>query len=106
MVAGCVAALRGKERPELEHQERPLHLPEHESSSYRFCTNFAVTGRELEAGSFVPRLEELGDSVLAGGDQQTLRVHVHTDVPGQALALFHVVGDVSRPDVSDMPAQA
>src|SRR3954470_24747454 len=32
IVAGCVAALRGKERPELEHQERPLHLPEHESS--------------------------------------------------------------------------
>ena len=33
ILAGCVAALRGKERPELEHQDRPLHLPEHESSA-------------------------------------------------------------------------
>src|SRR4051794_21680922 len=51
IVAGCVAALRGKERPDLDHQAvpaRPLHLPEHESSSYRYCTNFAVTGEELE----------------------------------------------------------
>ena len=105
IVAGCVAALRGKERPELEHQERPLHLPEHESSSYRFCTNFAVTGRELEAGSFVPRLEELGDSVLVVGDPQTLRVHVHTDEPEQAIALFEAVGEVSRLDVADMREQ-
>ena len=105
ILAGCVAALRGKERPELDHQERPLHLPEHESSSFRYCTNFAVTGQELEGGSFMPRLEELGDSVLVVGDQQTLRVHVHTDQPERAVALFEAVGDVSRFDVADMHEQ-
>jgi uncharacterized protein len=105
ILAGCVAALRGKERPELEHQDRPLHLPEHESSSYRFCTNFAVTGQELEASSFVPRLEELGDSVLVVGDPQTLRVHIHTDDPDAALGLFESVGEVSRLDVADMHEQ-
>src|SRR3954452_16973850 len=105
ILAGCVAALRGKERPELEHQARPLHLPEHESSSFRYCTNFAVTGQELEPGSFVPGLEELGDSVLVVGDQQTLRVHVHTDQPEEALALFEVGGEVSRLDIADMHEQ-
>jgi len=105
ILAGCVAALRGKERPELAHPARPLHLPEHESSSYRYCTNFAVTGKELEAGSFVPRLEEIGDSVLVVGDQQTLRVHVHTDEPDLALAIFEAVGEVSRLDVADMHEQ-
>src|SRR3954452_7364642 len=105
ILAGCVAALRGKERPELDHQARPLHLPEHESSSYRYCTNFAVTGQELEPGSFVPQLEEIGDSVLVVGDQQTLRVHVHTDQPEEALALFEVGGEVSRLDIADMQEQ-
>jgi uncharacterized protein len=108
ILAGCVAALRGKERPELEHQAVPagsLHLPEHESSSYRYCTNFAVTGEELEAGSFMARLEELGDSVLVVGDQQTLRVHVHTDEPALAVGLFEAVGEVSRLDVADMHEQ-
>src|SRR3954451_7643916 len=104
ILAGCVAALRGKERPELDHQARPLHLPEHESSSYRYCTNFAVTGQELEPGSFVAGLEELGDSVLVVGDPQTLRVHVHTDQPEEALALFEA-GNVSRLDIADMHEQ-
>src|SRR3954454_16534864 len=72
IVAGCVAALRGEAEPKLEHQEAPvraLHLPQHESSSFRYCTNFAVTGERLVAGSFIPRLEEIGDSVLVVGDE-------------------------------------
>jgi DAK2 domain fusion protein YloV len=107
IVAGCLAALRGQAAPELEHQLAPavLHPPEHESSSYRYCTNFAVTGEGLEARSFVPRLEALGDSVLVVGDERTLRVHVHTDEPEDAVALFEAVGEVSRFDVADMHEQ-
>jgi dihydroxyacetone kinase-like predicted kinase len=109
IVAGCLAALRGDGVvPELEHQEageRSLHLPQHESSSYRYCTNFAVTGEGLDAGSFVPLLEELGDCVLVVGDEQTLRVHVHTDEPESAVAVFEPRGDVSRFDVADMAEQ-
>src|SRR4029079_2174761 len=66
IVAGCLAALRGEDAPGLEHQYAPrlLHHPEHESSSFRYCTNFAVTGDYLEAGRFTALLEDLGDSVL------------------------------------------
>jgi DAK2 domain fusion protein YloV len=108
MLAGCLAALRGEAAPQLEHQYAPaaLHRPEHESSSYRYCTNFAVTGENLVSGRFTPLLEEIGDSVLVVGDDRTLRVHVHTDEPGSAVALFEAVGDVSRFDVADMHEQA
>jgi DAK2 domain fusion protein YloV len=108
IVAGCLAALRGDGEPRLEHQDTParaLHLPQHESSSFRYCTNFAVTGEGLYAGSFVPQLEEIGDSVLVVGDEGTLRVHVHTDAPERAVALFEAVGEVSRFDVADMEEQ-
>ena len=90
IIAGCLAALRGMAAPTLEHQYAPvaLHRPEHESSSFRYCTNFAVTGESLEAGSFTPLLEQLGDSVLVVGDDRTLRVHVHTDDPDAAVAVF------------------
>ena len=107
MIAGCLAALRGDAAPELEHHYAPaaLHRPEHESSSYRYCTNFAVTGHDLEAGSFTPMLEDIGDSALVVGDDRTLRVHVHTDEPARAVALFEQVGEVSRFDVADMLEQ-
>jgi len=107
IIAGCLAALRGVSAPHLEHQYAPaaLHRPEHESSSFRYCTNFAVTGESLEAGHFTPLLERLGDSVLVVGDDRTLRVHVHTDDPDSAVALFKSAGEVSRFDVADMYEQ-
>ena len=107
IIAGCLAALRGMAAPTLEHQYAPaaLHRPEHESSSFRFCTNFAVTGERLDAGHFTPLLEQLGDSVLVVGDDRTLRVHVHTDDPDAAAGLFASAGEVSRFDVADMHEQ-
>ena len=107
IIAGCLAALRGLGTPELAHQYAPaaLHRPEHESSSFRYCTNFAVTGESLDARRLTPELEQLGDSVLVVGDDRTLRVHVHTDDPDAAVALFERAGEVSRFDVADMHEQ-
>src|SRR5829696_4972016 len=108
IVAGLIAALRGEDPPEVAHQAPPvgnLHLPQHESSEYRYCTNFAVTGNDLEAPQFVELLEQIGDSVLVVGDASTLRVHVHTDEPDLAVAMFVGRGDVSRLDVADMREQ-
>jgi DAK2 domain fusion protein YloV len=104
--AGVVAALREEDPPELEHYApAKITHPEHSSSTYRYCTNFAVTGRDLAAASFAPALEQLGDSVLVVGDANTLKVHLHTDEPERATALFDGVGAVSHLDVADMRAQ-
>jgi DAK2 domain fusion protein YloV len=104
--AGVVAALRGEEPPPLDHYApaRITH-PEHSSSTYRFCTNFAVTGKELSPSSFIAALEGLGDSVLVVGDATTLKVHLHTDEPETATAVFAAAGEVSHLDVADMHAQ-
>jgi fatty acid kinase len=106
LVAGVIAALRGDDPPELEHHlpARVTH-PEHESSTYRYCTNFAVTGQDLDPADWVERLEALGDSVLVVGDRTTLKVHLHTDNPESATALMTEAGRVSRLDVADMQEQ-
>ena len=104
--AGVVAALRGEEAPDLDHHA-PAQIthPQHVSGTYRFCTNFAVTGSGLSTGAFVEPLEELGDSVLVVGDASTLKVHLHTDEPERATALFARVGEISRLDIADMRLQ-
>jgi len=106
LLAGIVGALRGTAPPPLEHHApaRVTH-PQHASSTYRYCTNFAVTGSDLEARRFVMALESLGDSVLVVGDATTLKIHVHTDDPDQATALFTDAGVISHLDVADMHAQ-
>jgi DAK2 domain fusion protein YloV len=120
--AGIVAALRGEEQPAgrrtgpssgagaspvpVARQPAPrVTRPEHASSTFRFCTNFVVTGRELQPTAWSAPLEALGDSVLVVGDAATLKVHVHTDEPERATALFAGVGVLSHLDVADMRAQ-
>jgi hypothetical protein len=104
--AGVIAALRGTEPPELDHHApaRITH-PQHESSTYRYCTNFAVTGSDLDPGAWREPLEGFGDSVLVVGDRTTLKIHVHTDEPERATALFAGSGEVSHLDIADMTQQ-
>jgi len=108
ILAGVVAGLRGDQKatPPVSHYTPAIDTrPHHEDSRYRYCTNFIVTGAGLESRSFVPRLEELGDSVLVVGDEATIKVHVHTDEPETAVALFDKAGEVSQLDVADMREQ-
>jgi fatty acid kinase len=108
ILAGVVAGLRGEnEAPSALPHYAPAAdtRPHHEDSRYRYCTNFIVTGSGMDIRSFVPRLEELGDSVLVVGDEATLKVHVHTDEPEAAMALFEHKGAVSQLDVADMREQ-
>ena len=108
ILAGVVAGLRGDgvAAPQIAHHEAPpLSRPHHEDSRYRYCTNFIVSGTGLAARDFLPRLEGLGDSVLVVGDEVTLKVHVHTDVPESAVALFEDAGEVTNLDVADMREQ-
>src|SRR6188472_1857760 len=70
ILAGIVAGLRDDSTalPELPHHEPARATrPHHFDSRFRYCTNFIVTGSALESRSFVPRLEEIGDSVLVVG---------------------------------------
>jgi DAK2 domain fusion protein YloV len=108
ILAGVVAGLRGDgaEVPEISHHEAPrLSRPHHEDSRFRYCTNFIVSGDGLSGRDFLPRLEGLGDSVLVVGDEVTLKVHVHTDEPESAVALFEDAGKVTNLDVADMREQ-
>ncbi len=106
IVRGALAALAGEEveLPEIEYYE-PAPLLHTESSTYTYCANFFVTGEGLDVDTAVPLLEELGDSVLVVGDDATLKVHLHTDDPDAAKALFAGRGKIEREDIANMREQ-
>jgi DAK2 domain fusion protein YloV len=108
IMRGALAALAGEEveLPEIPTYAAPRELDVHHvDSAFRFCTNFIVTGEGLDQARFLPLLEEIGDSVLVVGDEATLKVHVHTDDPESAKALFAGAGTIEREDIADMNEQ-
>ena len=107
LLAGIVGALRGGEAPRARAPRRRRASPTRSTPRprFRYCTNFAVSGAGLEQRPFISELEQIGDSVLVVGDPTTLKVHVHTDDPDAATALFADAGVVSHLDVADMREQ-
>jgi uncharacterized protein len=108
IVRGAISGLAGEEvqLPEIPHYAPARAISSHHADSrYRYCTNFAVIGADLDPRRFEPRLEALGDSVLVVGDEATLRVHVHTDDPDAAKALFEDAGRIENEDIADMHLQ-
>ena len=104
--AGVVAALRGEEPPPLDHYApaRITH-PEHSSGTYRFCTNFAVTGSGLSPTSFIAALE----AARRLGARGRRREHAE-GAPAHRRARardggVRGAGEVSHLDVADMRAQ-
>lgn len=106
IMSGILSALSGDGRvlDRVAHHTAPKRsgARRHESSRYRFCTNFAVTGSELDAARFRPVLERIGDSVLVVGDRSTLRIHVHTDDSDEVMSIFKEFGDVVDVEIEDM----
>jgi DAK2 domain fusion protein YloV len=108
IVRGLIAGLAGDAfaLPEIPHYLPARTIDVHHTGSrYRFCTNFIVTGEDLDRHTYVPLLEAIGDSVMVVGDEATLKVHVHTDDPDAAKALFDGAGGIEREDIADMTAQ-
>ena len=108
IVRGALAALAGEsvELPEIQRYEPARTIDVHHTESrFRYCTNFIVTGEGLDGDAWIGRLEGLGDSVLVVGDEATLKIHVHTDDPDAAKALFADAGSIEREDIADMREQ-
>jgi dihydroxyacetone kinase-like predicted kinase len=107
ILSGVLGQLRGQPPAEIDRYAAPARInrPEHSSETFRYCTNFAVTGKDLDIAEWREKLQPYGDSILVVGDTSTIRIHIHTDDPEQATGLFEGTGAVSRLDIADMVTQ-
>jgi DAK2 domain fusion protein YloV len=75
------------------------------ASTYGFCTEFLLRDCDLPMAEVKTTMEALGDSVIAVGDRDLLRVHVHTLRPGQALEFAVDHGTLAKVKVENMQLQ-
>jgi hypothetical protein len=107
ILRGIAAQVRGEPLPEspVASAALPLEAVHQELSKYRYCTSFFVEGDAVDPDVFERELGQLGDSLLVVGGPGAVKVHVHTDEPGRALALATAVGDVEEIDIKNMHVQ-
>ncbi len=76
-----------------------------ELSRYRYCTSFVITGDGLGHDDVEEFVAARGDSALVVGDPSTLKIHVHTDDPGELLSYAAKLGAIGGVEINDMHAQ-
>lgn len=95
------------EQVELPTSERAL-LPEIAAVTetlYGYCTGFLVSGADLDVMEMRHAVAERGDSVVVVGDEDLVRVHVHTENPGAVLDLARGAGNLHRIEIFNMDDQ-
>ena len=107
ILRGIAAHVRGEPLPELQAVSGgiPLEAIHQELSRYRYCTSFFVEGETVDPEELERELTKLGDSLLVVGGPGAVKVHVHTDEPGAALALATERGVIEEVDIKNMHIQ-
>ena len=113
---GALAVLEGKETGEalLSAGESAGTVSERAVSGklstddirFGYCTEFIVNLAkplsEEELSGFKAFLESIGDSIVCVADEDMVKVHVHTNHPGQAFEKGLTYGSLSRMKVDNM----
>lgn len=72
---------------------------------FGYCTEFLILNPSTGEDALHQELEPLGDSLLVVGDAKLLKVHVHTNNPGQALQIGLAYGQLSGIKIDNMREQ-
>ncbi len=76
-----------------------------EESRYRYCTSFLLVGDDVDRDDLERFVNTQGDCALVVGGEGMLKVHVHTDHPGEVLGYASAHGTVDDVEVADMREQ-
>lgn len=72
---------------------------------FGYCTEFLILKPSVDEDSLHDELDALGDSLMVVGDQELLKVHVHTNDPGRALQIGLSYGQLSGIKIENMREQ-
>ena len=112
ILQGMLDELRGIPAPELREegavQEKAgfAHLGD-EEITFTFDTVFIVRKRapNVDLAPFRSYLNGIGDSLVIGEDDESFKVHVHTDIPGAALTEGQRYGTLELAKIENMRTQ-
>jgi DAK2 domain fusion protein YloV len=72
---------------------------------FGYCTEFLLKGQGLKPERLRKKLESRGQSLIVVGDDNTVRIHVHTLDPGSILHMMTSLGTIHSVNIRNMDEQ-
>ena len=112
ILEGMLAELRGEDMPEdtadvVETKEKADFANLDDDMTFAFDTVFIVRKKDpdVDLDPFREYLNSIGDSLVIGEDDESFKVHVHTDTPGDALNEAAKYGVLELAKIENMVTQ-
>ena len=110
ILEGMLRALRGEPVPEVvdtAEEKADFAAIGDEDITFAFDTVFIVRKTsDKPLDGLRAYLNSIGDSLVIGEDDETFKVHVHTDIPGVALTESQKYGTLELAKIENMRSQA
>jgi DAK2 domain fusion protein YloV len=112
LMEGALAALKGVEiKQEIAEQaviDTEVELDEFTSEDeiiFAYCTEFLIKNPIKTAEDFLTRIYDKGDSIVCAGNENVIKIHIHTNNPGQILAMAVKFGELTNIKIDNMKEQ-
>jgi DAK2 domain fusion protein YloV len=109
IVSGWILALEGREvklrevKPEEVIDSVPVSgITTLEDLEFPYCTEFLVKGKGLEPENIKQEIVDKGDSLLVVGNEDVVKIHIHTPDPGLILKTAIKYGSLHEIKISNM----
>ncbi|MGO1527084.1 MAG: DAK2 domain-containing protein [Senegalia sp. (in: firmicutes)] len=91
ILKGALEAISGKQvelsDEEFERKEIQIHESHDDNDEivFGYCTEFIIKKTDIKANEFRNYISKYGDSMLVVGADEMIKVHIHTNNPGEVL---------------------
>ncbi len=112
LLEGALASLKGveikqekKEQVVIETEQEIAGFSSEDEIIFAYCTEFFIKNPTKSAEEFLSKIYDKGDSIVCVGDEKLIKVHLHTNNPGQVLAIAVKYGELLKIKIDNMKEQ-
>lgn len=111
ILKGGLEAITGKEviidDRNFEKEEKKIHKAstKHSEIKFGYCTEFIINNTDQDPNLFRNHLSKYGDSMVVVGADSIIKVHIHTNNPGEVLQEALKIGELIDIKIDNMRYQ-
>jgi len=97
-------------KPQMIVSDMPLTAPLPQVTGvqevpFGYCTEFLLKGEKMDPEVLRKRLESKGESLIVVGDENAVRIHIHTLDPGNIIHMASKLGTLHQVSIRNMDEQ-
>jgi len=113
LLEGALASLKGVEIKQEKTDSAEIVETEKELQSFSsedeiifaYCTEFIIKNAKKSHEEFLSLIRDKGDSIVCVGNGNLIKVHIHTNNPGQILGMAVKYGEIIKIKIDNMKEQ-